>query len=269
MQAFHRTLLAILLLLGMAHCSALAAGIQPLQIEPSRIILEGMPGQDITSSVTVTNSGQDDAVIAAVLFDWTLGPDQQLVLQVGGESEATLADWIKFNPRRFTIPAGSGQIVRFTVRIPRDAAAMERRGMIAFQQSVIDDSGGAGATTTVQVTSTIYTSISPVIRTCTVADGTVYTDAEKGETRVELELAGNGTAHYRGSVQLVVYSDGQNEPLATGQLDSFVVLPGVVTPYSIPLGKALSAGTYTMDLTITSEESRVYPLVQSYDFVIR
>lgn len=260
----------LLILFGMVIGLAvpvLAAGYQPLKIEPSRFIFEGKPGEQLTGSITVINQGAEAATPKALLSDWTLDYSNKLVVQEGGSLASSLSGWIKFNPRQFTLQPKEGQTVRFTIRIPRDAAAGERRGMIAFEQTVPYEGQGAGATARVQVTSTIYVAVLPVKRTCELIKGEIGFDRKAGLTTVAVDLKGIGNAHFRGNAVFQIVKEGAKDPVAKGGFEPLVVMPNVTTRFFGAWKGKLEPGKYQVVVAVKSEEPSVPVITATFAHV--
>ncbi len=251
---------------------ALAAGYQPLRIEPSHLVFEGKPGETITGSITVLNKGTESVTPKAILTDWTLDLYNKLVLVSSGASDSSLSGLIKFNPRQFTLKPQESQTVRFTVKIPRDASPGERRGMIAFEQLVAYKSK-VGATAKVQVTSTVYVAIKPAKRTVEFVQGQLKTikglkdDPNAAATMIAIALRGNGTAHFRGNATFQIAKDGEKKPVAEGAFEPLVVLPQVTTRFLGGWKGQLDPGKYLVTITIRSEEAGTPPMVVSFEHV--
>jgi hypothetical protein len=140
--------------------------------------------------------------------------------------------------------------------------------MIAFEQSVAPDAAASGATAKVQVTTTIYVDLAPVIREVKPIGGHVQVDTDKSLTSVFLNLQGTGTAHYRGNASFKI-TEGQNkEPIATGTLEPLVVLPGTTAQFAGKSDVALHPGEYSLDVSINSDEPDVPTLRKVYEFSV-
>lgn len=246
---------------------ALAAGYQPLRVEPSRFIFEGKPGEQLTGSIVVTNRGTDVTTPKAILRDWTLDFDNRLVVVEGGTLDSTLSGWIKFNPRQFTVGPRETQIVRFTIKIPGDATPGERRGMITFEQTVPYTDQLAGATARVQVTSTIYVAVLPIERTCELVKSEIRFDDKPSLTTIAIDLSGTGNGHFRGTGVYEIFKDGEQDRFIRGAFEPLVVMPQVTTRFFGAWKGRLEPGKYKVVVTITSEEHQVPPLVVTFEHV--
>jgi hypothetical protein len=247
---------------------ALAAGYQPIKVEPSRFVFEGKPGEQITGSIVVRNTGQEPATPQALLSDWTLDEGNRLVVLEAGSLDSSLEGWIKFNPRRFQMQPNAAQTVRFTVKIPHDAQPGERRGMIAFEQIIPYDEGGVGATARVQVTSTIYVAVLPIERHIDIIGLHIQPNEDTQTSTLVLQVKGTGTGHYRGVGRFQILPDSDETPLASGDLEPLVVMPGVASRFGGSVEYVLEPGRYRLAVEIISEEAGSLPLHRIYAFEV-
>lgn len=257
-------MLAVLLALCI-HCSGSMAAVQPLRVNPSRVIYEEAPGAVITGSVTVTNTGVEDAVLEAALYDWELDADKQLVVRLSSSLPSSLEGWVKFNPRQFSLSPGKSQIVRYTIRVPGDAVG-EHRGMIAFEQTLPPDALATGAVAKVQVTTTVYVGVNPVIRQARPVGGVVETSDQA--TRVSITMESVGNAHYRGTASFTIVNNANEQVVAEGDLEPLVIMPGSTLNVYGETDTVLAPGSYTLELLILSDEPGVPPLLKVYEFTV-
>lgn len=268
MRKFVGLVLTAVLLLGLSASAAAAKGVQPLKVDPSRFIFETNPGGELTGSITVINKGTDPADLKAVLSDWTLDLSNRIVMAERGTQPSSLSGAIKFNPRSFTLKPGGRQIVRFTIKVPREAKPGELRGMIAFEQAVPQPGDLTGAAIKAQVTSTIYAAILPVERKCEAVRGEVVRDQDRPQTRLVLEVKGTGTAHFRGTGRFKVFQNGDQEPVAEGDFGIMVVLPEVTTRFTGAWQGSLPPGKYRAEVLFEPEQAGVSAIRQTLSFVL-
>lgn len=108
--------IAALILTGMPN--GVEAG---LQVGPSRVVLEGRPGQSLKGSFAVRNDGEIPLRVDVEPEDWAGG--------MHGERAAP--NWISVRPSQFTIKPGQERKVRYKIRVPKGASG-ELRTQVFF-----------------------------------------------------------------------------------------------------------------------------------------
>lgn len=261
-------LLSFLVLWG-STISATAEGYQPLRVEPSRFIFEAEPGKQVTGTLQVSNNGAEPATVRAILSDWTLGPNNELKSLEPNTLKSTLHNWIKFNPRQFTIAPGKTQTVRFSIKIPQGISQVEQRGLIGFEQTIPYQGELTGADIKVQVASTIYVSIPPIERKCMVVGSQLEISSSEGNSSFHLNLRGIGSAHFRGTGSFQIYIPGEKEPITSGSLGPLVVLPEVETRFSGDIDQILPPDTYHIVVEVLAEDNLTDPVIrQIYAYTV-
>ncbi|MGI6082127.1 MAG: hypothetical protein ACOYEP_04565 [Limnochordia bacterium] len=261
-------MIMVTLMVAAATCITTSASLQPLKVEPSRFVFEGMPGEQITGSIVVRNTGQETATPQALLSDWSLDEVNRLVVLEAGSLNSSLEGWIKFNPRRFQMAPAGAQTVRFTIRIPHDAQPGERRGMIAFEQSAPYGEEAIGAITRVQVTATIYVAVLPVERSVDIVGLYIQPHEDSSNSTLVIQLKGTGNGHFRGTGRFRILPDEGEPPLFSGDLEPIIVMPDVVTRFLGNIEQELTPGRYRLAIEITPEEVGGVLLHRVYAFEV-
>lgn len=130
-------------------------------IDPKRVVFFG---RERTAQVNLINSGDEEAVYR-VFFQETI-MDEEGNLKVLKDDEVpanhpSSSQMIKYSPRRVTIPAHSGQVVRLMLRKPKDLAEGEYRSNIVFQ-GVPDADKGANIEKVALKKDEVRISITPI-----------------------------------------------------------------------------------------------------------
>jgi len=99
-------------------CGEAAAG---LRIAPSRIVLQGKPGQSLSGVYTLENTGDAPVDIMVEPEDWSGG--------IQGARGSV--PWFRIKPTSLTVRPGKTARVKFSVRIPKDASG-EIRTQVFF-----------------------------------------------------------------------------------------------------------------------------------------
>lgn len=119
------------------------AGPRPA-IAPAKVEIDQAVGQgaDIRlPSLSVLNRGDAAGTFSLMVT----GLSNQDELSADGS-------WFKFDPQKFTIDAGAGQVVNVRLRVPNEAKVGKYRALL---EASTDDAGGSGVTVGVAVASTV------------------------------------------------------------------------------------------------------------------
>lgn len=149
----------VALCLGIMGYSSIAMA--SVTIDPKRVVFSG---RDRTAQVNLINSSDEDAVYR-VFFQETV-MDEEGNLKVLKDDEVPedhpgSSKMIRYSPRRVTIPAHSGQVVRLMLRKPKDLPDGEYRSNIVFQ-GVPDADKGANIEKVALKKDEVRISITPI-----------------------------------------------------------------------------------------------------------
>lgn len=193
-----------------------------LQVEPARFVLQVDPGGRSGGAVQVVNLNNIPMALAARVGDWDLSDSGRFIGLAPGTTSASMADWIRFNPREFVVPPRSRQTVRFSVSVPRGVSPGERRGVIFFEQK--SSPQGSGAVLISQIGVVVYADVKPIRRNFSVAVDRIML-GPKGQSDVRILVKAEGNAHCRVRGLFRLY-DGAGKQTDEGQFAQKVILPG-------------------------------------------
>lgn len=215
------TLITIIAAMAMSAFGPVLAA--SLQVEPARFVLQVDPGGRSGGAVQVINPNNAPMALTAKVGDWDLSDTGRFIGLAPGASSASMADWIRFNPRSFTIPPRSRQTVRFSVSVPRGVAPGERRSVLFFEQKASSPQG-SGAVLISQIGVVVYAAVKPVRRNFSVTVDRVSLGAEgQSEVRIRVKAEGNAHCRVRGLFRLY---DAGGKQTDEGQFAQQVILPG-------------------------------------------
>lgn len=192
-----------------------------LQVEPARFVLQVQPGGRAGGAIQVTDLGTSPVAPIATIYDWDIDAEGRFLSQPAGSRPDSLAGWLRFNPRQFSLVPQGRQVVRFSVSPPRDASPGERRGVIFFEQRA-SKTGGANLVTQLGVV--IYVAVEPVRRTFGVSLDDVRLDP-MGQVEVAVTVRATGNAHCRPEGTFELY-DNSGKQVCAGRFPQQVALPG-------------------------------------------
>lgn len=237
-----------------------------LRIEPVKLILTAKPGAKTGGAIRVTNPTSFPVRPTAVLYDFDIDEQGRFSSKNPGSTPSTLAQWIKFNPRQFTLDPQSQQLVRFSTSVPRGAAPGERRAVIFFEQRT-DAPQTTGATITSQVGVVVYVAVEPVRRTFEVTGVAAMRDT-LGAIQVNVVAAATGNAHCRPKGFFKLY-DSAGRQVDGNDFPEGVVLPGnKLKMQSHGKTPSLKPGKYRLYVEVAAEsKSRVFR--RDYDITLQ
>ena len=218
-------------------------------VEPARILLTAKPGGRVTGTITVTNPGDKEADVTAVIYDWTLNDTDRMVTSEVGTRQDSLKGLIKFNPQSFKLAPGDSQVVRFTLTAPKEGNLIEHRGIVYFEENMPSNAqDGIGANVVTQVGSTIYLSMEGMRMAFNFVKALVER-ANDGKYQGVMEIMNQGSGHvrYRVSYKLI---NANKTLINETQIPERVILPGFNRRVSFPLPEKLEPGKYNLLLTV-------------------
>ena len=216
-------------------------------VDPSRFIFMVKPGTRTTGTIKVTNPGIKPALVNAVVYDWTLNDADKMVTSELGTRPDSLKGLIKFNPRNFKLFPGESQIVRFTLSAPANGPAIERRGIVFFEEKVASNPQQLGANVITQVGSTVYLGIEGMKMEFNLKKVTIRRDGNNYWG--QMEIANRGAGHIRYRIGYKIINTGGKVINGT-QLPEAVILPDFNREVRFLLPDQLEPGQYNLLLTL-------------------
>lgn len=219
-----------------------------IRVEPSRIILNALERERSTGTIEVINNGEKEVELTTVLHDWSLDENDSIVVFEPGETEYSLDNLIKFNPRVFTLAPGQKQIVRFTVSNPGKEQPRERRGIVFVEHEtdLIDNATGSRVKT--QIGTTIYYIPVGVKYDFKFTGLRVFNSPEPMPQGISIRVRNDGDAHLR---YYPVYKiiDQENKVVMENDFTQLFILPKNERYFSFYLRERLEPGNYKVLLT--------------------
>ncbi|MHC4434212.1 MAG: hypothetical protein ACYTBS_20405, partial [Planctomycetota bacterium] len=223
----------------------------PLDLRPSEITVESMPGATRTTALRVYNGSDETVTIqAALVLPRDLGSKGMGTVR-GADMDCT--SWVKIAPERFTLSGeGDVQNVRITTRMPDSAVKLPCYYSDLNFWAFYPDGQRAGVTTAKICVRNTKTKVEPSARTTRMTPVAVA----GSQYRVVASFENNGIIHFDAkNCKAVVISptdpptvDGVRVPRASAKLESVVkgaMLPFEERQFSGMLDlSALDAGNY-------------------------
>jgi len=212
-----------------------------LLVEPSRFILKIEPDKRESGSITVTNTGSFPADLKAVLYDWDLSEEGELIELPPKTRTDSLDGLIKFNPRQFTVQPGQTQIVRFTIEAPKDE--IEHRGIVFFEESFSPTPGAMGATITTKVGPIFY--VAPVKIEMALQYKEIRVISENNQANLKVFALNNGKGHIRLTISYQLQTK-EGKTIHEGVLPEQIILPQNSINKLFSLADNLQSGDYRL-----------------------
>lgn len=218
-------------------------------VEPARFIISVNPGQRRTGTIKVTNKGEEEIAVKAILYDWDLKRDDSLITLEAGTKQETLDQLIKFNPRQFKIAGGKTQVVRFTIRAPENLKK-ERRGIVFFEEETGLTEESTGAKVVTQIGTAIYFVPSTAEFRFKLLGAKIKVAETEADDNLALLLMENaGQAHIRYTVNYKIINS-KGALIADNEVTEKVILPQKTRVLSFAIKEKIPAGKYKMLLQL-------------------
>lgn len=145
-----RNIISLIVILIFFISSSFAQGILSLNVWPPKIDLNVIPGESRTGVITVDNKGSEKVRVVCYITDIDMDKFGNLLFPEGGSLSNSCEPWLLVNPEDFTLSQGTNQRVRYTLKVPDDAAGTFLAS-IFFQSKPDDKSQITGSQLTVRV----------------------------------------------------------------------------------------------------------------------
>ncbi|HYH05027.1 MAG TPA: hypothetical protein VEC37_18195 [Bacillota bacterium] len=216
-------------------------------VDPSRFLFTLKPGDRTTGTIKVSNPGNKEAIVNAIVYDWTLNEADKMITSELGTRKDSLKGLIKFNPQNFKLAPGESQIVRFTLTAPANGPAIEHRGIVFFEEKMPKDPKNMGANILTQVGSTIYLGIEGMKMAFNFGKVSVVS---KGKTyHGEMTINNSGAGHIRYRIGYKIVNE-KGALVNETELPEMVILPEFTRKIAFPLPEKLEPGKYNLLFTL-------------------
>ncbi|MBU1071741.1 DUF916 domain-containing protein, partial [bacterium] len=225
-----------------------------LSVQPAFVELDLSKGRP-AKVVTVTNVSDQELRYRAetVHFVYTAGGSFETV-----EPDAqSMASWIKFNPREFTLAAGESRSIRLTVVAPKNLDDGEYWAALRFEplvglvsKSEVTD----GKSVAIEVRTNILVPIvgrkGDLVFQCSLTDLKAWRSDQGFAVVASVANTGNGRARVVGTCEVL---DADGNPVADGPLGEDTILAGGERRFERLLAGDYPPGAYTVRVRCTSK----------------
>jgi WxL interacting protein linking bacterial and host surfaces len=223
-----------------------------LPVTQSYFVVKAQPGDTITNSVRVVNTGTQPGTVLLYPVDATTGRTSGAVYLDGTKPRRDVGSWLTVGTRSLTLAAGKSAVVPVTLHVPATARPGDHLGGVVAENAAISQASGKGALRirVRHLTIVGYEVQVPGPAVAAVDVTRVRAVGEGGYQFVDLHLANTGALTSKPTGTLVVTaSNGKHVASETFKLDTF--LPGTAIDYPVLLPKqALAPGQYKATVTL-------------------
>lgn len=221
-----------------------------LGLTPMRLEFPATAGRAYSGALTLSNSAPKKVRVRTEILDFYVDDNQtpQFLPDVPAESEYSCRRWVSVNPMETEVEARGHLSVRYTVRIPAEAAERSYHCAIGFiSMPTSEEMQGVAVRTAVRVVSTLYPIIGKPQVKGAISDMTLEPVAagDKIQWRGIVVMENTALMLYRpkGRIEVV---DAAGKVLETLEMVSFPVLPRRRQRFLLPLKTQLATGRYTL-----------------------
>jgi len=92
-----------------------------LSVDSLNIKLKASSGESVSSTLTISNTGDEVIEVNVGIADWWRTPEGNLQLMAPGSRERSCAEWILYSPSSLSIEPGEGEEVSLEIDVPEKA----------------------------------------------------------------------------------------------------------------------------------------------------
>jgi hypothetical protein len=223
-----------------------------LPVTQSYFVVKAQPGDTITNSVRVVNTGVQPGTVLLYPVDATTGRTSGAVYLDGTKPRRDVGSWLTVGTRSLTLGAGQSAVVPVALHVPATARPGDHLGGVVAENAAVSQGSGKGALRirVRHLTIVGYEVQVPGPAVAAVDVTRVRAAGEGGYQFVDLHLANTGALTSKPTGTLVVTaSNGKQVASQAFKLDTF--LPGTAIDYPVLLPKqALAPGRYKAAVTL-------------------
>lgn len=270
----HRRCSVVVLSAFVAFCVALTAhGQMGLGLVPMRSELKIAPGQQVSGALKLSSESGAKVRIRAEVDDFFIDETDtpQFERNVPNEAAYSCKNWLSLNPMEIELEKGGSLLVRYTIRVPADAAEGSYNcaaGFTTLRPADETAAQGMGMHMAVRIVSAIYVQVGnpPVVGSlkeikleaipppAAPAEGTSAKDVKdtkdaKGSWQAVVVLENSGKMYFRPAGKLEVL-DAQGKTVETDDFPSMAILRNRSQRVIFPLKTNLEPGHYTLKVNV-------------------
>jgi P pilus assembly chaperone PapD len=213
-----------------------AAGVCSFEVSPLTMEIQIEPGRAYTGTIDVTNTGEEAEHIHVYSQDWTLKPDGVVVFLPAGKTPGSASTWVQLIPSELDLEPGQTQRVRYTIRVPTQAAGEARTAVILEAEPRELSMPGGPSRLVPRIGTIIYVQCGPKDPARVRA---VRFDVDRSGGTLAVENLGTSHLRFKGYLEI---RDQRGALVRRQDLNPFVVLPAPFNRRSGRLGPEVLSG---------------------------
>ena len=240
-----------LLIFGILTFLAASATSANISITPAYVDVEIQPGERAAGRFIITNFTDSDQRFRMNATHFTFGSDGSL--QTIEPDDNSSADWLKFNPREFSLPAKGRRVVRFVLLPNGNLADGDYWSSIELESLRIskvevrgDDGHGVGLNVVSSILVPVFGKVGEIRHAARIRDLSVVSVDQGTLLETVIENTGNGFLFVRGSYEIL---DEAGRTLAAGPVGNAYVLRSTERRFRVPIEADLPVGNHTVIVT--------------------
>lgn len=217
---------------------------------PPKVDISVMPGETRTGIINVDNKGREKVQVLSYITDVGMDRYGELLFPEAGSLTTSCETWFLVNPDNFFLSQGANQKVRYTFKVPEDAAGTYLAS-IFFHTKPQEGAKGTGSKLTVRVGILFVINVTGTGQKEGEVSALSLSNTVKSNTaQVELGFVNKGNLLLRptGTVEIKTEDGWTVEKLALND-DRQAVLPRSERIFRIPL-PAVKPGSYNLFATV-------------------
>jgi hypothetical protein len=233
-----------------------------ISVKPAFLDLQIKAGEHHTGAFTVLNSSDSEERYRAAPASFSLTRDGQMQAAPADSFSAT--DWIKFNPKEFTLAPHAGQQVRYTLVVPPDVKSRDLWCVLEFKnlaaRTFSSDSLGVQAggrrvdlSVSMAIVVPIFVQVGEVQYKWSLLDLKAETGDNGPLVLITLGNTANGRIPFKTAVEIV---NGQGETVAREDTGTLSLFPFSERVLQVPIKTKLAPGAYTARVVVSSEKAQ-------------
>lgn len=237
--------------LMIAPLASLAQGAISLNVWPPKIELSVMPGESCTGIINVDNKGSAVANIMTYISDVGMNIQGDVTFPEGGSLPYSCEPWLLVNPEQFRLAQGASRQVRYTLKVPKDAAGTYL-ACVFVQTKPEDRPFATGSAISARVGSLIIVNVTGTGAKAAELFSLGTRQSKDGkQAQVELGIRNKGNVLLRptGTIEIKSEAGFTVEKVEFNQ-DKQAVLPFSERLYPIAISPNVEPGAYRLIATI-------------------
>ncbi|MDI6780867.1 MAG: hypothetical protein QME49_01955 [bacterium] len=215
-----------------------------VSVQPSVVKIQIAAGETKNGTFDLYNRSDKEVYIKVNLKDWVVNKrTSKRDFSNAGTNPKTLTDWVIIEPEGFLLGPDKHQIVRYTVKVPKDAKG-GYWGLVCFTTKPLEKKGGVVAAG--EVVSFLGLEVANTLeKKIEIRDIKASNDAKGMNLKIEVKNIGNTPIFMPAPDGKYVIKNGKDETVAKGDLNGQMILPEEIIEYETTEPVKLDAGEYT------------------------